>query len=110
MRLSLTGRHVDISPNIRQLVTRRLARLERVLNDSLVSTQVVLTAREAPAPRRSHPPRAWRLHAPAGSAADWPQSIGEAIERILQQAHKVKDKWRTRKRRATGTSRVAEAA
>ncbi len=34
MRLELTGRHVDITPALRRLVDRKLARLERVLNDS----------------------------------------------------------------------------
>ena len=43
MRLSLTGRHIDVTPALRQLVTRRLERLERVFNDTLVSAQVVLS-------------------------------------------------------------------
>ena len=34
MQLDLTGRHVEITPVLRQLVTRRLARVGRVLNDS----------------------------------------------------------------------------
>jgi putative sigma-54 modulation protein len=43
MRLELTGRHVEITPSIRSLVDRKLAKLTRVLNDSVVSAQVVLT-------------------------------------------------------------------
>ena len=43
MRVELTGRHVDITPALRRLVDRKLARLERVLNDSALSAQVVLT-------------------------------------------------------------------
>ena len=43
MRLSLTGRHVDVTPAVRQLVTRRLAKIERLLNDHALSAQVVLT-------------------------------------------------------------------
>ena len=43
MRLSLTGRQIDVPPALRQLVTRRLERLERVFNDTLVSAQVVLS-------------------------------------------------------------------
>jgi putative sigma-54 modulation protein len=109
MRLSLTGRHVDISPKLRQLVARRLVRVERLLNDSVVSTQVVLTLE-----KRQHRAevvvhaRGDHMLAATASAGTWPQSIGEAVEKIVQQAHKVKDKWRTRKRRATGTSRAGE--
>ena len=43
MRLSLTGRQIDVPPALRQLVMRRLERLERVFNDTLVSAQVVLS-------------------------------------------------------------------
>ena len=43
MRLELTGRHVDITPALRRLVDTKLAKLERLLNDSAVSAQAVLT-------------------------------------------------------------------
>ena len=39
MRLELTGRHVDITPGLRRLVEGKLAKLERLLNDSAVSAQ-----------------------------------------------------------------------
>ena len=41
MRLVLTGRHVDISPGLRTLVNKKLARLERTLGDAIISAQVV---------------------------------------------------------------------
>jgi putative sigma-54 modulation protein len=103
MRLSLTGRHLDISPALRQLVSRRLARVERLLNDSAVSTQVVLSLE-----KRLHcteiivHARGDHMLTAQTSAAGWTQSIGEAVEKIALQARKLKDKWRTRKRRATG--------
>ena len=43
MRLELTGRNVEISPALRALVDRKLVKLTRVLNDAIVSAQVVLT-------------------------------------------------------------------
>jgi putative sigma-54 modulation protein len=103
MRLSLTGRHLDISPNLKQLVTRRLARVERLLNDSAVSAQVVLSLE-----KRAHcteivvHARGDHMLTAQTSAAGWTQSVGEAVEKIALQARKLKDKWRTRKRRATG--------
>ena len=39
MRLELTGRHIDITPGLRQLSKSKLARLERLLNDRAVSAQ-----------------------------------------------------------------------
>ena len=43
MRLELTGRHITITPVIRRLTDQRLAPMLRLLNDSAVSAQVVLT-------------------------------------------------------------------
>ena len=43
MRLELTGRHITITPTIRRLIQQRLAPMQRLLNDSAVSAQVVLT-------------------------------------------------------------------
>jgi putative sigma-54 modulation protein len=103
MRLSLTGRHLDITPNLRQLVSRRLARVERLLNDSAVSAQVVLSLE-----KRAHcteiivHARGDHMLTAQTSANGWTQSIGEAVEKVALQARKLKDKWRTRKRRATG--------
>jgi putative sigma-54 modulation protein len=110
MRLSLTGRHIDISPALKQLVSRRLARVERVLNDSAVSAQVVLSLE-----KRAHcteiivHARGDHMLTAQTSAAGWTQSVGEAVEKIALQARKLKDKWRTRKRRATGGRTLADA-
>ncbi len=43
MRVELTGRHVVITPALRRLVETKLSKLERLLNDSAVSAQTVLT-------------------------------------------------------------------
>ena len=87
MRLSLTGRHIDVTPPLRQLVVRRLARIERLLNDSIVSAQVVLTLE-----KREHRTeilvhaRGDKTLSADGAGSAWPQSVGEAIEKIVQQA------------------------
>jgi ribosome hibernation promoting factor len=109
MRLSLTGRHVDVTPAVRQLVTRRLAKIERLLNDHALSTQVVLTLE-----KRHHNTeitvhaRGDNLITGKGSAASWPQSLSEAVEKVMQQALKVKEKWVTRKRRSPGGKTVGD--
>jgi putative sigma-54 modulation protein len=103
MRLALTGRHVEVTPSLRQLVTRRLAKLERLLNDHALSTQVVLTV------EKRHFNTEITVHARGdnfitgkGSGETWTQSIYAAVEKVTQQALKVKDKWVTRKRGAPG--------
>jgi len=99
MRLELTGRHVEITPTLRRLVDLKLGKLERMLNDSAVSAQAVLT-------REKYRHRAEiTLHARGekflhgvGNSAAWETSLSQAIEKITQQAQKVKGKWQERKR------------
>ncbi|RTZ43122.1 ribosome-associated translation inhibitor RaiA [Candidimonas sp. SYP-B2681] len=42
MNLSITGRHLDITPAIRQYVTEKLARVARHF-DNVIDTQVILS-------------------------------------------------------------------
>ena len=108
MRIELTGRHIEITPIIRRLVAKKLAKLERVLNDSAVSAQVVL-ARERHSHRTEitlHARDDRFLHA-WGASTTWETSIGEAVERTAQQVQKLKGKWQERKRQ--GPSKQAAA-
>ena len=107
MRLELTGRNVAITPALRQMLNRRLSRLERLLNESAVSAQVVLTR------EKYRHLTDITLHARGdhiltgqGSATTWPLSMKQASERIQQQAQRMKEKWQGRKRRATGARRL----
>ena len=100
MRLSLTGRHVDVPPALRQLVTRRLERLERVFNDTLVSAQVILSKE-----RHLHQAeliihaRGDHTLSAIGGGATWAVAVSEASDKVSHQAAKLKGKWKTRKRR-----------
>ena len=108
MRLELTGRHVDITPTLRRLVDTKLAKLERALNDSAVSAHAVLT-------REKHRHRAdITLHARGekflhgvGDSGSWETSLSVAIDKITQQAHKIKGKWQERKRRGVKGAPIA---
>jgi putative sigma-54 modulation protein len=102
MRLELTGRHVEITPVIRNLVDRKLAKLTRVLNDSVVSAQVVLTREKyRHVTEMSVHMRGDHVLAGKTAGTTWTASVGRAVEKIEQQAQKVKGKWAERKRRAT---------
>jgi ribosome hibernation promoting factor len=101
MRLVLTGRHVDISPGLRRLVDRKLARLERLMGNSVVSAQVTLTLE-----KQRHTAEvvvhARGDHVLTGrvTGAAWTTALAGAVEKIQHQAAKLKGKWAGRKRRA----------
>jgi len=110
MRLDITGRHVDINPPLRQLITRRLAKLERLLNDSAISGQVILTLE-----RYRHRAeiiihaRGDHMLRGLGVGTGWPIAVRDAATKIEQQAQTLKGKWRERKRRGAGARSVAAA-
>jgi putative sigma-54 modulation protein len=111
MRLDITGRHVEITPPLRQLIDRRLARLGRLLNDSVISAQVILT-REKYRHRTEiviHA-RGDHMMRGLGEGNAWPLSLRQAAEKIEQQAQKLKSKWTERKRRSAGSRVVRPTA
>ena len=111
MRLELTGRHVTINPTLRQLVNRRLMKLERLLNDSAISAQVILT-REKYRHRTEiiiHA-RGDHMLRGMGEGAGWPVSVRDAAAKIEQQAQTLKGKWAERKRRGAGVRTVSPPA
>jgi ribosome hibernation promoting factor len=103
MRLELTGRHTEITPALRRLVEGKLGKLERLLNDSAVSAQAVLTREKHRhcADITLHTRGEKFLHG-NGASTTWEASVGQAIEKIAQQAQKIKGKWQGRKRRGSG--------
>src|SRR5205807_4518403 len=110
MRLELTGRHVDITPTLRRLVDTKLAMLERLLNESAVSAQAELTREKhtRSADITVHARGEKFLHG-VGNWATWEVSVGEAIDKIAQQAQKVKGKLQERQRRGSkGTPIIGE--
>ena len=109
MRLELTARHTDITPALRRLVDKKLARLDRMLNDAAVSAQVVLTLekRLCRADVTLHARGEKFLHG-VGAATAWEASLSMAVDKIAQQALRVKGKWKERKRRNGKSTPLAE--
>jgi putative sigma-54 modulation protein len=102
MRLDITGRHVEITPALRQLIERRLARVQRLLNDSAVSATAILTLEKYR--HRTEiilHARGDKMLRGLGEGNAWTLSIRQAIEKVEQQAQKVKGKWSDRKRSVT---------
>ena len=108
MRLDITGRHVDVTTALRQLIEKRLARLERVLNDAAVSAIITLTREKyrlrteiAVHTRGDHVLRG------NGESSGWAVSVRQATDKIEQQAQTLKGKWNDRKRKGARAAREA---
>jgi putative sigma-54 modulation protein len=111
MRLELTGRHITITPVIRRLVEQQLAHVLRMLNDSAVSGQVVLTREKTRVhcDATIHARGEKFLHGEA-MGRDVESALGAAIDKIDRQAQKLKGKWTARKRRGISAAKAASAA
>jgi putative sigma-54 modulation protein len=111
MRLELTGRHVTITPGLRTIVQQRLSHTLRMLNDSAVSAQVVLTKEKTRlhADVTLHARGEHFLHGEA-TGRDIPAALGAACDKIDQQARKLKGKWKERKRRGISAAKAGSAA
>ena len=110
MRLDITGRQVDITPGIRQLIAKRLAKLERLLNDSALSATFTLT-KEKYRHRVELVVHAKGDHMLSGNGegAAWPIAVRQAVEKVEHQAETLKSKWTKSKRQRTGV-KVASAS
>jgi putative sigma-54 modulation protein len=108
MRLTLTGRHLEITPALRRLVTARVGKLERMLNDGAVSAQVVL-AREKHRHLTEitlHARGEQFLHA-VGVTGNWETSLTDATDKLAHQVRKLKGKRQERKRRGVKGAALA---
>jgi putative sigma-54 modulation protein len=111
MRLELTGRHVDITPDLRRLIDTKLSKLERVLNDRAVSAQCVLKQERHRhcIELTLHARGETFLHAVA-DADGWESAVTNGVARLVHQAGKIKGKWQGRKRRASKGEATLPAA
>jgi putative sigma-54 modulation protein len=109
MRVDITGRQVAITPGLRQLIDKRLAKLDRVLNDRAVSATVILSKEKYRhiAELVVHAKGDHTLSG-IGTGNAWPLAMRQAVEKVEHQAEKLKSKWTESKRRRGG-SRAANA-
>lgn len=107
MKLTVTGRRVAVSDATREAITRKIRRLDRVLNDSAVSAQCVIAQERQQfiCELTVHARGDHMLHA-VGRHGRLLSAVVASVEKVGQQAHKLSDKWKTR-RRAGGNSRGA---
>lgn len=103
MRVDITGRHLDITPGLRQLIGRRLGKLERLLNDRALSATFTLT-KEKYRCRTELVVHAKGDHVMSGNGEgnSWPISVRQAVEKVEHQAEKLKSRWTEGKRQRGG--------
>ena len=111
MRLELTGRHVPITPAVRTIVEKQLAATRRLLNDSVVSAQVVLSKEKLRfrAEITVHARGEHFLHG-AGVGRGVATAMGAAMAKIDRQVQTLKGKWDGRKRRRAPAPAAAPPA
>ena len=107
MRLELTGRHLAISPTLRNLITRKIGKIHRMLNDSGVSAVVVVSREKINnvVELALHARGERFLHAVA-KATTWEAATTDAVAKILHQTETVKNRWQERKRRGPAARSV----
>ena len=110
MRVELTGRHVVISPGLRNLVTRKLTKIDRQLSHAGLSATVIVTKEKLKnvVEVTLHARGEHFLHAVA-KAETWAAALTTVVDKVLHQAEKLKGKWLERKRRGAA-SRSAKTA
>src|SRR4051794_13044939 len=111
MRLAITGRQIDVTPALRQLISKRLVKLERILNDRAVSAVVTLTK------EKYRHVAELVVHAKGdhtltgiGQGNTWPLSMRQAVDKVERQATTLKSRWTEGKRQRRGGGGEAPAA
>ncbi len=107
MTVTVTCRQVEVPSAVRAQIERKIARLERLLRDNVVSAQCVLTQERVQViceltvhARGDHQLVAVGKHARLVTA------VNLAVEKVSQQAQRLMDRWKTR-RRANGRGLAA---
>jgi putative sigma-54 modulation protein len=107
MRVELTGHQVDISPGLRTLVNRKIAKVARVLDNAGLSAGVVVKKEKVHnvIEVTLHARGERHMHA-VGKAETWQSAMTLAVAKLLHQAEKVKGVWQERKRRGPAARSV----
>ena len=105
MRIEYTGRHIEVTPDLREYTEERVHKLARILRDSC-DIHVILTA--AKHRRTAEITLKWRDHTLVGlqETTDPRSSINGALDKLEKQAVRLLQRRWTRKRRPGPTSAV----
>ncbi len=99
MKLTVTGRHVVVSQTTRQTLDRKMRRLDRLLQERLVSGQCVLDRqREQYICELTLHVRGDHILHGLGRDPRLPGAVAQATDKVALQAQKLTDRWKTRRK------------
>ena len=107
MKFEYTGRHVEVTPALRQHVEDHFSKLEHIFDDSTASAHIIIEVE-----KNRHMGEVllhWREHTLTArdTNADMYQALSRAISKIEKQAVKLKKKIIDRKQSAQSLSTLA---
>jgi putative sigma-54 modulation protein len=111
MTVTVTGRHVVVNDAVRQHIGKKLARLHRVLNDSAVSAQCVISRqRQQFVCELTLHARGDNMLVGVGRHQQMAPAATAAVEKVAQQAQRLADRWKTRRRGSRAVKAPATGA
>ncbi len=111
MKLVVTGRHMTVSPAAHEQIKRQMRRLQRLLGDSAVSAQCIIgrEGKDYSAELTLHARGDNMLHATARHA-QLATAVSGAAKKVGQQAQRVTDRWKSRRKGSRGRPAVPSPA
>jgi len=110
MTVTVTGRHIEMAPATRRQIEKKIDGLHKVLNGNAVSAHCVITQ------ERLRVNCELTVHAPGdhmlvgiGRHPRLITAVGLALEKVSQQARRLADRWKSRKRETRRQTDVAAA-
>lgn len=107
MEIEFTGRHIEITPAVENMVRKELGKLERVLNSAPIRAHVIVSAEKHR--KQTEIVVHWRdiVFTAVGENTDVAQSVSTAAAKVQKQALKVKEKFHAKKRGRQPASAIA---
>ena len=99
MKITVTGRQIELTTADRARIRRRVERLKRPLGSAALSTQVAVARDGAMhmCELTLHVRGDHMLHA-KGRDKRVPVAVGQAVEKVAVQAKKLSDRWKSRRK------------
>lgn len=107
MEFEFTGRHIDITPAVEELVRKELGMLDRVLDSAPMRAHVTVSAEKHR--KRTEIVVYWRdnVFTAVGENTDLSQSVAAAASRVQKQGLRLKEKFHAKKRGRQSAGKVA---
>jgi putative sigma-54 modulation protein len=107
MNIEFTGRHIDVTPALRNHVEEQFSKLDHIFDGKPAHAHVIIEVERGL--HRSEVILNWRneVLTANSSVSDMYQSLSQTIEKIEKQARRLKDKIIDKSHRATPLAEVA---